>query len=310
MGIISAALEDRDAAIAEFGITGRHTDWLPSMERLKADLRPTWDEVTRLQLRGFASIDPPSEEGRRHRKTQQRQQQRRAKGVQPQASRNLMEQRRRIAECFGVTVRQVQRWELKGVVPPERVQTLSPPCRDLVRGDTNWTSLVPANDDAEPEMLPLTETGYRGRNMSMKAWEVQAVVDRHPALAEDLEQHLDAIDAIMVKTPPENHGRVRKHLLQDRNRLALRKMRIEAAAVAPEPQDAFVGQNVTLTSDEVTGLAKRFPTLAADIHRHLSELEGPLKRVPDENRVGAMRRLVGRRSQLVLSRQRSIRTAA
>ena len=76
------------------------------------------------------------------------------------------------------------------------------------------------------------------------------------------------------------------------------------------PMSEFTGQYITLTADEVTELAVRYPALVDGLHDHLAELEGPLKRIPITNRKSALRRMMGARSKLVRSKQRFDRVAA
>ncbi|XYD07081.1 hypothetical protein R1A27_18165 [Methylobacterium sp. NMS12] len=334
--IVVEAIASRNEATKHYNETGRHMKWLPKGEDRKAVLLTRWDDVTTAGLKGMACIDPPSDDERRYRKTGQRMQQRRAKGMPAKETMNLMARRKKIADCFGVDVRTVQRWELKGAIPAARVQSMSPSCRDILQGDTDWTSMLPANDDQvvpeavvtetitveivpanddtptpAPTTAPLTETGFTGRYTSMSPLEVQAALAQHPALQDDLRRHLDAIDEAMVKTPAENHRVVRRNLLKDQNLLAHRERRArEKAEAMAVSMSGFIGRNITLTADEVTELAASYRPLADRMHDHLADLEGPLSRVPPPNRKGALRRMVGARSKFVRSRQRLDHVAA
>lgn len=334
--IVLEALASRDEATKHYNETGRNMQWLPKGEDRKLVLLTKWDEVTTAGLKGMASIDPPSDEDRRDRKTKQRMQQRRAKGMPAKETMNLMARRKQIADCFGVSVSTFRRWEDKREIPAAREQSMSPSCRDILRGDTDWSSMLPVNDDQvvpeavvtetsqttitaanddtptpSPTTAPLTETGFTGRYTSMSPLEVQAAVAQHPALQDDLQRHLDAIDEAMVKTPTENHRVVRRNLLKDRNLLAHRERRArEKAEAMAVPMPEFIGRNITLTADEVTELAASYRHLADRIHDHLADLEAPLSRLPPPNRKGALRRMVGARSKLVRSRQRFDQAAA
>lgn len=314
--------------------------WLPSNHELRDLLRPTWALVIGLQLKGWAAIDRPDEETLKQRATDLRRQRRHEQGVRPQKTRTREKDLAAMAADMGIslsTLKRRIRVERANQVDRKVSDPLTSTCRtDRFRSpepspsptnddqptaaapidDTSQTVIAAANDDAPtpppaPTTAPLTETGYTGRNLQMDAWEVKSVVDRHPALVDGLQRHLEAIDEAMVRTPAEKQKVVLRNLLRDRNLLAHRERRarekFEAVVV---PMAAFDGRNIAFTGDEVTELGIRYPALVDGLHKHMAELEGPLSRVPPPNRKGALRRMMGARNKLVLSRQRFDRVAA
>lgn len=242
--------------------------WLPTNQDLRDLLRPTWAHVTGLQLKGWAAIDRPDEETLKKRATDLRRQRRHIQGVRPRETMNRTEFDDAMAAAIGKTRRTIQMWRKAGILD-EKLRPyvekgildfarMSDPLRDTCRTDT-FAKLQPANDDQATAADPITETshveiaaanddtptpaptptaaplwkaGYQGKHMRMSAMEVKAAVVRHPALVDELQRHLDAIDEAMAKTPAEKHRLVRRNLLQDRNRLAHRERRAREAALA------------------------------------------------------------------------------
>ncbi len=224
--------------------------WLPTNDDLLGLLRPTWDEITTLELRGWRAVDRPDADTLKKRSTERRRQQRHDQGVQPQATRTREKDLAATAAGMGIslsTLKRRMRAERDTQIDRKVSGPLIVPCRaDRFRSFEPVSQ--PANDDlpqppqvmdtdsqpvTAPEPAPtLLDDGYIGRNMSMAAWEVKAAVAKHPNLETDIQVHLDAVDQMMSKTPPEYRKRVTRNLLADRSRLVRRECRDTEAIAA------------------------------------------------------------------------------
>lgn len=105
-------------------------------------------------------------------------------------------------------------------IPLDPLQPISGP------GDTQ--DVAPANDNPPP----LTKVGYHGRHVTFTAAWVDILVSAAPHIADDLVAHLDAVDALMAKTPERNHRAVSLNLCRDRSRMVVRSRRKASSALA------------------------------------------------------------------------------
>lgn len=105
-------------------------------------------------------------------------------------------------------------------IPLDPLQPISGP------GDTQ--DVAPVNDNPPP----LTKVGYRGRHVTFTTAWVDILVSAAPHIADDLVAHLDAVDALMAKTPERNHRAVSLNLCRDISRRIIRSRRKASSALA------------------------------------------------------------------------------
>ena len=207
--LINVYAEKRSQAARDQVGRGRsYVKWLPFNDDLLDTLRPTWDEITTLQIKGWQVIDRPDDATLMKRATDLRRQKRHAQGVRPQETLIRTQCDDAIATAIGKTRRTIQMWRKGGTLDAKLLcfiqagvldfAKMSDPLKDTCRADT-FAKLFPANDD-QPEMVetiietipveitpanddtpaPLTETGYIGRNMQMDASELRYTLNIHP----------------------------------------------------------------------------------------------------------------------------------
>lgn len=234
--------------------------WTPDMKTIVSALQLRLETVRAVGLRGFGSINPPSNDDKKASQRERMTKLRRSRGVKSQGERTKGKCDDAVAVAIGLKGRRmIQVWRKNGVLGEKLrpfiesgVLDFAKVCAPSLEGEygehtfaksdlathghaekeVSSVPRAPANDDDPMVTPPVTETGYTGRNMQMDASEVRYAISVHPAISDDIKRHLDAIDAAMVKTPEERKLVVRRNLLRDRSRLAHRERRSKEKAMA------------------------------------------------------------------------------
>ena len=97
------------------------------------------------------------------------------------------------------------------------------PAPQVETGQEAPKPVTPANDQGSPPAFEVD--GFKGVNVTLKAWQIQDARTEYPELDADLGGHLAAVDALMSKTPAWNHIRVARNLLKDRGRKVRRSLK-------------------------------------------------------------------------------------
>lgn len=235
---VSGIIKRRDEARAS------GDEWLPKMPEIVAALRITIEEVRAVGLRGFGSINPPTDEERKAHRREHARKVRLTMGMKPRASCTRGKDDEALASRLGVVARTIRRWRLDGILQ-EKVEAMEAAlpapamskmcdCHVSQRMEvtlsgqsetspevTGTIGLSPATLDQiqrEAEAKVMLELGFVGDHYEFKPETLQAIVDRHPVLRPDLKRHAATVDRLMRKTRPDNARRVARNLFADQAR--------------------------------------------------------------------------------------------
>lgn len=235
---VSGIIKRRDEARAS------GDEWLPKMPEIVATLRITIEEVRAVGLRGFGSINPPTDEEKKVHRREHARKVRLTMGMKPRASCTRGKDDEALAARLGVVARTIRRWRLDGILQ-EKVKAMeaalpAPAMSEIcdrhvsqrmevtLSGQsetspevTETIELSPATLDQirrEAEAKVMLELGFVGDHYTFRPETLQAIVDRHPVLRPDLKRHAATVDRLMRKTRPDNARRVARNLFADQAR--------------------------------------------------------------------------------------------
>lgn len=113
-----AGIEARVAEMVRLMEHARRTrsNWTPDMPTIVSALRLTLEENRAIGLKGFGSINPPSNDDKKIRKRDHARKVRLQKGMVPQEKRTRTRDDKALAECIGRGLRTIKRWRASGTL--------------------------------------------------------------------------------------------------------------------------------------------------------------------------------------------------